>query len=227
MDTKVHTKIQHLKACFLLQVGNFSTRFSLPSFVKQVNKLTNSQRNAITRMGFGNVLQIPNLMLCKNLLAELMERWSCEKRAFLLIPGNITITLMDVSLILGLCVTGDPVILKEDAPFSDLEREYGASLWNRKITIASIEKRLESLGCIDDEDFIRSFLLFVFGALLFPNTTEKVDSRYLSLLWDLDKVSHYAWGAAVLADVFNWLCKRKETQVQYIGGCLIFLQVNF
>lgn len=177
-------------------------------------------------MGFGSLLQITNKMLRRNLLAELMERWSCEKRAFVLLPGEIKITLMDVVLILGLRVTGGPVILKEDAPFLDLEREYGAALWNRKITVSSIEERLDSLGEADDEDFTRSFLLFTFGIFLFPNANGKVDSRYLSFLEDLDKVSSFAWGAAVLEDIVNWLCRRKDANAQCIGGCLIFLQVS-
>ncbi|CAL5420434.1 unnamed protein product [Camellia sinensis] len=177
-------------------VGNFSTRFSLQPFVKRVDKLTENQKNAIKRMGFGNLLRIPYQMLSKNLLVELMERWSCDKHAFLLVPGDITMTLMDVALILGLRVTGDPVILREDQPFSDLEREYGAVVWNRKITIASIEKRLDTLDGIVNDDFIR-----------------------------LDKVCHFAWGAAVLEEISNWLCKRKEMNVQYVGGCLIFLQI--
>ncbi|PSS32749.1 Serine/threonine-protein phosphatase 7 long form like [Actinidia chinensis var. chinensis] len=206
-------------------VRNFSTRFSLQPFVRRVEKLTDDQKNAIKRIGFGDLLQIPYQMLSKNLLVELMERWSCEKRAFLLAPGEIALTLLDVALILGLRVTGDPVILRDDEPFSDLEKEYGASLWNRKITVASVEERLDCLGETVNEDFIRSFLLFVFGTVLFPNANGKVNSRYLSLLQRLDMVCEFAWGAAVLEDVVSWLCKRKEINVQYIGGCLIFLQI--
>ncbi|KAK9289672.1 hypothetical protein L1049_007830 [Liquidambar formosana] len=206
-------------------VGNFSTRFSLPSFVKRVEKLTDVQKTAIKRMGFGNLLQMPNLTLNKNLLVELMERWNCEKLAFVLLPGEITINLMDVAVILGLRVTGDPVFLKEDEPFSQLEKEYGASLWKRKITITSLDSRLESLGGIVNDDFIRSFILYTFGTFLFPNANGKVDSRYLSLLSDLDNVCQYDWGSAVLEDLFMWLCKRKENNVQYVGGCLLFLQI--
>ncbi|CAK9161053.1 unnamed protein product [Ilex paraguariensis] len=168
-------------------IGNFSTRFSLPSFIKRMNKLTECQKDAIKSVGFGNLLQIPDQMPCKNLLVELMERWSCEKLAFILLPGEIRITLMDVALDLGLRLTGKPVILKEDAPSLDLGRLYGATVWNRKITVASIEERLESL----------------------------------------DKVKDFAWGAAVHEEVLNWLCRKKETNVQYAGGCLIFLQEDY
>ncbi|XP_070049113.1 protein MAIN-LIKE 1-like [Nicotiana tomentosiformis] len=206
-------------------VRNFSTRFSLPSFIKRVNKLTGSQKDAISRTGFGSLLLIPDQMLSKNLLVELMERWDYEKRAFVLSPGEITISLLDVALILGLRVTGNPVVLLADTPFLDLERGYGVALWNRKITVASLEQRLDSLAETNNDDFVRTFLLFMFGTFLFPSTSGKVDSRYLYLLENLDKVSKFAWGAAVLADVFHWLYRRKKEKVQYVGGCLIFLQL--
>ncbi|KAK4724887.1 hypothetical protein R3W88_027666 [Solanum pinnatisectum] len=164
-------------------------------------------------------------MLSKNLLVELMERWDYEKRAFVLPRGEITISLLDVALILGLRVTGNPVLLREDTPFLDLEREYNVALWNRKITVASLEQRLDSLAETNNEDFVRSFLLYMFGTFLFPNTNGKIDSRYVCLLQDIDKVNSFAWGAAVLADVFHWLCRRKKEKLQYVGGCLIFLQI--
>lgn len=157
-------------------------------------------------------------MLRRNLLAELMERWSSEKQAFVLLPGEIRITLRDIVLILGLRVIGDRVILKDDAPYSDLEKEYGAALWCRKILISSLEERLDALGDTANEDFARSFLLFTFGIFLFPNANGKVDSRYLSFLDDLDKVNSYAWGAEILEVIISWLSRRKATNVQCIGG---------
>lgn len=212
--------------CPSLQVRNFNTRFSLQTFVKRVEKLSDNQKTAIKGMGFGHLIQMPYQSLSRNLLAELMDRWDCQKRAFLFVPGEIAMTLMDVVLILGLRVTGKPVVLKESEPYIQLEREYGALIWNRKIPIASIEERLDSLGEAVNNDFIRSFLLFTFGTILFPNANGKVDSRYLSLLQDLDEVCHCAWGAAVLENIVDWLCKRRETNVQSMGGCLIFLQVS-
>ncbi|XWS13054.1 hypothetical protein CRYUN_Cryun36dG0004400 [Craigia yunnanensis] len=208
-------------------IGSFSTRFSLSSFVKRVEKLTDDQRNAIKKVGFGNLLLIPNQMLSKNLLVELMERWDSEKCGFMLLPGMIKITLMDVALILGIRVIGDPILLREDESFSDLESDYGAALWKRKITVASLESRLDSLGEVANEDFVRTFILFTFGILLFPNANGKVDSRYLSFLKNLDDIGQFAWGAAVLEDVFMWLNKRKESNVQYVGGCLILLQITW
>ncbi|XP_039045807.1 uncharacterized protein LOC120185734 [Hibiscus syriacus] len=205
--------------------GSFSTRFSLSSFVKRVDKLTDDQRTAIKKVGFGNLLLIPNQMLSKSLLVELMETWNSEELGFMLLPGIVKITLMDVALILGIHVVGDPILLREDQAFSNLETNYGASLWKRKITIASLESRLDSLGQVVNEDFVRTFILFTFGTILFPNANGKVESRYLHFLKNVDDIGRFAWGAAVLEDMVMWLNKRKESSVQYVGGCLILLQI--
>ncbi|KAL3715288.1 hypothetical protein ACJRO7_007080 [Eucalyptus globulus] len=208
-------------------IGNFSTRFSSPSFVKWVEKLSSDQRDAIKSVGFGNLLLIPNHTLSKKLLFELMEKWSCEKRVFVFAHGEMSMTPIDVALVLGLRVIGKPVILQQDEPFSDLEEHYGAVPGKRKITVASIESRLDSLGGVADDDFIRTFLLFTFGTFLFPNTNGTIDTRYLSFLSNLDYVHQYAWGSAVLEDLIMWLTRRKEKSMQYVGGCLLFLQIWF
>ncbi|XP_010252070.1 PREDICTED: serine/threonine-protein phosphatase 7 long form homolog isoform X3 [Nelumbo nucifera] len=175
-------------------------------------------------MGFSHLLVMPNQNLSKTLLAELIERWNCEKKAFELPPGEIKATLMDIALILGIRVTGEPVVLT-DEPFSELEKVYGSSSQNRQITVASLERRLQSLSMVTNEEFIRTFILFIFGALLFPNADGTIDSRYLYFLKDLDKVPHFAWGEAVLRDLYFWLDRRKRETVEYMGSCLIFLQI--
>jgi len=199
----------------------------MSSFVKKVEELTHEQRTAVESVGFGNLLRLHHHTLRKNLLVEWMERWDCEKRAFLLLGRELTIAPIDAALILGLRVMGKPVVLNEDEPFSGLEQEYGATKDNRKITVSAIEHRLESLGDLANEDFVRTFLLFTFGTLLFPNSTAKIDSRYLSFLKDLDKVPEYAWGVAVIEDLFTCLSRKKEEQVKSIEGCLVLLQVSF
>ncbi|XP_027337282.1 protein MAINTENANCE OF MERISTEMS-like [Abrus precatorius] len=206
------------------QVRNFSTRFSLTSYAKRVQLLTPEQRSAIARTGFGNLLSVPNHSLNKVFLTELMDTWSCERRAFVLLSGGeIQMTLLDVALILGLPVAGSPVTLKEEEPFSDLEELYGATKGKRKVAMSFLENRLDSVGDVVSDDFVRSFLLYTIGTFLASNDG-KVDSRYLSFLRNLSEVSGFAWGAAVVHDLCLWLDKRKEHNVQYVGGCLIFLQ---
>lgn len=191
-----------------------------------MERLTDEQRSAIQEAGFGNLLLIPNHTLSKILLVELMDRWSCEKQAFALPFGDLKITLLDVALILGLPVIGKSVLLREDDPLTDLEIVYGASPGKRKISVASLDSRLETLGGMADDDFTRTFLLFTFGTYLFPNANGKVDTRFLHYLRDVGEIHCCAWGAAVLEDTLSWLNRRKEETIQYVGGCLLFLQVR-
>ncbi|XP_062096396.1 protein MAIN-LIKE 1-like isoform X2 [Humulus lupulus] len=205
--------------------GNFSTRFSLPSFLKQVKRLTDHQKEALQKTGFGNLLLIPNHRLNKSLLDELMRRWDDNKQAFVLPRGQISLTLFDIALILGLRVVGAPVSLDNCKVFGDLERNYGAVIWKRKITVTSLESKLDSLGDLYNDDFIRTFLLYTFGTFLFPNSNGTVDSRFVSYMEDVDSISRFSWGEAVLEDVSSWLRQRKTMNVQYVGGCLLFLQI--
>ncbi|XP_048494245.1 protein MAIN-LIKE 1 isoform X2 [Beta vulgaris subsp. vulgaris] len=208
-----------------IKVGNFTTKFSMSSFVKKVEELTHEQRTAIERVGFGNLLHVHHHTLRKNLLVEWMERWDCDKRAFLLHDRELTITAIDAALILGLRATGNPICFTDEDPLSVLEEEYGATYSNRKISMSAIERRLQSLGDQCNEDFVRTFLLFIFGTILFPGSNGKIDSRYVSLLKDLDGVSEFSWGTAVVDDLFNWLSRRKEEQTKSMEGCLILLQI--
>lgn len=154
-----------------------------------------------------------------------METWSSEKQAFEIGSGEIRITPLDAAFILGLRVAGNPVALKEEEPFSDLEESYGATKGKRKIALGSLETMLDSIGESVSDDFVRTFLIYTIGTFLSSNG--KVDSRYLAFLRDLDDVDGFAWGGAVVEDLCQWLDKRKENNVQYVGGCLIFLQVSF
>ncbi|RDX69472.1 Protein MAIN-LIKE 2, partial [Mucuna pruriens] len=205
-------------------VKPFSTRFSLRSYAKRVQLLTPEQRSAISRTGFGYLLSVPNHSLNKLFLTELMDAWSCESRAFALRSGGeIGMTLLDAALILGLPVAGNPVNLTEEEPFSDLEELYGATKAKRKVAMSFLENRLDSIGDVVSDDFVRSFLLYTIGTFLASNDG-KVDSRFLCFLADLGEISGFAWGGVVVDDLCQWLDKRKEHNVQYVGGCLIFLQ---
>ncbi|XP_073225841.1 uncharacterized protein [Cicer arietinum] len=204
-------------------VKNFSTRFSLTPFAKRVQLLTAEQRLAISRTGFGNLLSIPNHTLNKVFLTEVMEAWNSDRQVFEVGSGEIAISLLDVALILGIPVVGHRVELKEEELFSDFEGQYGALPGKRKVAMATLEARLDTIGDVVSDDFVRSFLLFTIGTFLSSNDG-KVDSRYLSFLGNLDGVSSFAWGAAVVEDLCQWLDKRKENSVQYVGGCLILLQ---
>src|SRR5262249_25590056 len=49
---------------------------------------------------------------------------------------------------------------------------------------------------------LRAFLLFVLSRVLVATKSSRISLRFLTVLEDLEAVGQYAWGAAVLADLF-------------------------
>ena len=60
--------------------------------------------------GFDGVAKLRHLKVDHGLVTALVERWRPETHTFHLPTGECTITLQNVSLQLGLCVDGPPII---------------------------------------------------------------------------------------------------------------------
>lgn len=63
----------------------------------------------LERAGFSNVTKIDCLNIDSRLVVALLERWRPETQTFHLSTGECTITLDDVSMLLGLRVNGKAV----------------------------------------------------------------------------------------------------------------------
>jgi len=68
-------------------------------------------------------------------------------------------------------------------------------------------------------------ILTLIGSLLMPNTSaSRVHLMYLQLLTDLNNVSNYSWGAAVLTCLFRALDHGVDFNQTIIRGCMLLLQ---
>src|SRR5262249_23589221 len=82
----------------------------------------------------------------------------------------------------------------------------------------------QEAGSVRARRELRIFLLFVLSRLLLSMKGSLISLRYLSLLMDLSRVGDFAWGAAVLAELFYGLSpSRGETGV---SGFNPLLQVH-
>ena len=66
--------------------------------------------NIIKALGLEGLLRQPSRELDHGLITALVERWRLETHTFHMPHGEITITLQDVEVILGLPVDGDAII---------------------------------------------------------------------------------------------------------------------
>lgn len=192
---------------------------------------------------FGNPRVIPQNDI--RLISALIERWRPETNTFHFPFGEMTITLEDVYMILGLPISGralthteleqpknyfnanwdDPKLGKKDRKklykkgfhLNVLRRLYGTRLDPLLLDAAQIEA--------DCRLHTRAYMLFIIGGILFPTSSRStVHPRYMQLLQREDEIIDYAWGAAVLAYLYRGLSNAADKSAVGINGCTMLLQ---
>ncbi|MQL71806.1 hypothetical protein Taro_004127 [Colocasia esculenta] len=199
-------------------------------------------------MGFGPFLRLDKLASDVALIQALKERWDPERHAFLFPWGHMVPTLEDVARITGLRVDGQAVTGVTYTSYQEqAERWLGLEVTRERSSLVRQSALQASLGVASarhqtgegqadymarlmedaraalaeeegeaaDRD-LRHFLILVIGKLI-PGTP------CLPLLEDLSRVGSYAWGAALLAHLFDSLgTSSRETGV---AGFFPLLQV--
>ena len=182
------------------------------------------------------------MTLNNSLISALVERWRRETNTFHLPLGETTITLDEVSLVLGLQIDGDPVVgpkVGDEAAMDMCGRLLGKlpSAANKEVNCSRVKlnwlKRTFS-ECPEDasSDVVkchtRAYLLYLIGSTIFATTDgDKVSVKYLPLFEDFDRAGRYAWGAAALACLYRALGNASLKSQSNICGCLTLLQVWF
>ena len=75
-------------------------------------------RSYIIQSRFYGVYHIGHITLDWGLITSLVERWRPETHTFHLPVGEMTVTLQDVTIILGLCIHGLPITGTGDIDWS-------------------------------------------------------------------------------------------------------------
>jgi hypothetical protein len=72
----------------------------------------------------------------------------------------------------------------------------------------------------------KAYLLRFIGCMVLPNKTgDTIPMAYLAMLDDLERASRYAWGAMLLAHLYQQLSNASIHTCRQISGCLGLLQV--
>ncbi|XP_074341939.1 serine/threonine-protein phosphatase 7 long form homolog [Apium graveolens] len=192
--------------------------------------------------GFYVVARVASLQLDWSLISALVEGWRPETHTFYLPMGEVTITLQDVGVLLGLPVDGDAVI-SDVTPDLDMSwRSYVAELFGRypdpKRDMNGFRVRLSFItscapahlphdASADDIRFqVLCYLVHLFGGVLFTDHSGGLfRPMFLHFIRDLDRCRDYAWGAAVLAYLYRELCKTSKKDVDEVAGYLLLLQL--
>uniref|UniRef100_A0A2N9EVS4 Aminotransferase-like plant mobile domain-containing protein n=1 Tax=Fagus sylvatica TaxID=28930 RepID=A0A2N9EVS4_FAGSY len=180
----------------------------------------------LRRVGFYGLSRLPFIKLDWHLITALVERWRPETHTFHLPSGEMTITLEDVSIQLGLPVDGLPVTRLTDLKWRELcIRLLGVDppspqLSGSRLSLNWLAQQFPPLATDADdvtvERYARMYILQLMGGSIFADKSQdKVHLMFLTLLEDFDVAGKYSWGGATLA----WFLPHCATEVDY-GGIL-------
>lgn len=150
--------------------------------------------------------------------------------------GEMTVTLKDVALLLGLAIDGDPVIgftytscsiVCEKFLGKTPEAGYASGGMVKLSWLKEFFSDCPEDAPLEDiERHTRAYLLYLVGSTIFSTTTgNKVPVMYLPLFGDFEQCGKYAWGAAALAFLYRALGNASLASQSTISGCLTLLQV--
>lgn len=177
------------------------------------NDLPGMVRGLVDDAGFGIFIQILTTPVRDDhaLLTDLVERWWDTTNTFHLLPGEMTVTLLDFAAITGLRVGGDPI------PFDiGLADDDAALQWflgfvpkveNGSIIYTSLRWRWRHEPTSDEEakQMARAYLLYLFGASLFPNRRSRIHVSFLPALRHLQMAGRFNWGGSALSACYSFM----------------------
>ncbi|KAL5153882.1 Serine/threonine-protein phosphatase 7 long form [Glycine soja] len=187
----------------------------------------------LRQCGFYWIMRMRYLKINAALISAFIERWRPETHMFHLRCGEATITLQDVSVLLGLHSDGAPLIGSTNLVWADLcEELLGEGETEGSVVKLSWLAHHFSHINIDEgnveqlQRFTRAWILRFIGGVLFVNkSSSRVSLRYLQFLRDFEQCSTYAWGPAVLAYLYREMCSTTDYKVKSIGGMCILIQM--
>ncbi|XP_044502968.1 protein MAIN-LIKE 2 [Mangifera indica] len=198
-------------------------------------RLMPRQIELVEQAGFGYLRKIPAISLDNPLISALVERWRRETNTFHFIVGEMTVTLQDVALMLGLAIDGKPVIGVTHTTCSSVCSKYLGKVPDLNYASGGMVKLSwlkeyfsncpEDASTVEVERHTRAYLLYLVGSTIFSTTTgNKVPVMYLPLFEDFEDAGTYAWGAATLAFLYRALGNASVKSQSTICGCLTLLQ---
>ncbi|XP_023900485.1 serine/threonine-protein phosphatase 7 long form homolog [Quercus suber] len=200
----------------------------------------------ITDAGLDGLLRVPNIDIDHSLITALVERWRPETHSFHLPLGEMTITLQDIEVIMGVPVDGLPVVgYTHMDDWSDLcsnllghrpPRGLGGVkntgvMEGPRIKAKWLEDRFRNpLPADASEELVQQYARFYIlemlaGILFMDKSGERHSVMYLQFFNPISNGKRYIWGSAALSWLYRHLCKASEKEAKQIGGAVLLVQL--
>uniref|UniRef100_A0A0D3H333 Aminotransferase-like plant mobile domain-containing protein n=1 Tax=Oryza barthii TaxID=65489 RepID=A0A0D3H333_9ORYZ len=216
---------QQAHVSFALKMSSMTIACSIPKFVSLVQNFDSCQKEAIERIGFGGLLQMPDITLQRITCGHITDRFDVTTECIEIEGIQIPITTFDVQCIMGLpagelLITPRPVSDDEDYKYYSVYKDPK----KKNISLAILQEELLKAK-VADEHFLRRFVLFAIGYILCPTTKPFVSSNYLALVKDINQIKHINW-AALTRDFLIRSLKELKGGRTNLEGNLPLLQVQ-
>ncbi|KAH1261801.1 Serine/threonine-protein phosphatase 7 long form [Glycine max] len=191
----------------------------------------------LRQSGFYWIMKMDYLKINVSLITVLIKRWRPETHTFHMRCRECTITLQDVSVLLGLCVDGAPLIGQTNLDWAELceellgVRPQEGELQGNVVKLSWLAHHFSQINNHDGnveqlQRFTRAWILrFIGGVLFVDKSSSKVSLGYLQFLRDFKQCSTYALGPAVLAFLYREMCSATDYKIKSIGGMCILIQI--
>ncbi|XP_030957668.1 protein MAINTENANCE OF MERISTEMS-like [Quercus lobata] len=204
----------------------------------------------ITDAGLDGLLRVPRMDIDHALITALVERWRPETHSFHLPHGEMTITLQDMEVIMGVPVDGLPLVesIPSTGSWRDVCRRLlgcipppHRELRNNKKNTGVLEGASIKAKWLEDQfrdplpvdapealvqKYARFYILELLGGTLFMDKSgERISVRYLQYFDPISNGKKYSWGSAALSWLYRHLCKASEKTAKQIGGALLLVQL--
>lgn len=190
----------------------------------------------LIEFGLYGVYKVAFIQLDYALITALVERWRPETHTFHLPAGEISVTLQDVNILLGLRVDGPAVTGSTKNNWADLcedllgLRPGPGDLHGSHVSLAWLRDNFRNLPADPDDETLkchtRAFILALMSGFLYGDKSKHdVALTFLPLLRDFDEVAKLSWGSATLALLYRELCRASKRTVSTICGPLVLLQL--
>ncbi|KAI8571967.1 hypothetical protein RHMOL_Rhmol01G0162100 [Rhododendron molle] len=181
-------------------------------------------RQLVDAAGFGEFIR--TLTPGRNdhaVVVALAERWRDTTNTFHLPPGEMTVMPTDFVVITGLRVGGEPIPFDSDIHndraalewfLREVPRIEEGMVWYKQFT-GYLKKKVTMEQ--EEEQMARTYLMYLFGATLYPGRRSKVHLSYLPALKDLRTTSRFDWGGVALGAAYSFLGDSSRTEQSTAG----------
>ncbi|XP_058195415.1 uncharacterized protein LOC131311843 [Rhododendron vialii] len=210
------------------EVKEYVRGFGGSGKVKQwYGTLPQRAKELVDATGFGGFVQLLGETSNDRLqLTALAERWWDTTNTLHLPFGEATLTPLDFAAITGIRVGGNPIpfdmgLYKNKAALVYFLGQVPDMTDAGTVRYSWFYKTFKKHKCVTERDYehvTRAFLLYLFGAALFPNKDSRVHLHYLAGMKDLSTVKDYDWGGAALATLYGHMGAISRGTTLSMGG---------